>query len=176
MQDGDQAVVAAQLERPLRASVDVEWRGCPFDLPVVVRVPPILDEGTPFPTRHWLSCPLAARRIGRLESAGGVRSMERRSRHDTDFGRRLAEAHRRYAEEREAAIPEHAHPRPSGGVGGARAGVKCLHAHYADYRAGNDNPVGELVAPWIEPLNCTVPCVTEMEGRVARNPEWREPA
>jgi hypothetical protein len=90
MQDGDQAVVAAQLERPVRAPVDVEWRGCPFDLPVVVRVPSILDDGTPFPTRYWLSCPLAVRRIGRLESAGGVRSMERRSRHDPHFGRRLA--------------------------------------------------------------------------------------
>ena len=32
--------------------------------------------------------------------------------------------------------------RPSAGVGGTRRGVKCLHAHYAWYLAGGDDPVG----------------------------------
>jgi len=35
---------------------------------------------------------------------------------------------------------------PRGGVGGTRVGVKCLHAHLANYLAGNDDPVGQLVA------------------------------
>ncbi len=34
----------------------------------------------------------------------------------------------------------------SGGVGGTRVGVKCLHAHLANYLVGDDDPVGELVA------------------------------
>jgi hypothetical protein len=34
----------------------------------------------------------------------------------------------------------------SGGVGGTRVGVKCLHAHLANYLAGHDDPVGRLVA------------------------------
>ena len=33
-------------------------------LPVVVAVPPLLDDGTPFPTRYWLTCPLARIRVG----------------------------------------------------------------------------------------------------------------
>ncbi|MBU6516198.1 MAG: DUF501 domain-containing protein, partial [Acidobacteria bacterium] len=33
-----------------------------------------------------------------------------------------------------------------GGVGGTRVGVKCLHAHLANHLAGNDDPVGRLVA------------------------------
>ena len=37
-------------------------------------------------------------------------------------------------------------PRPSGGVGGTRTGVKCLHAHYAFHLAGGDDPVGRWVA------------------------------
>ena len=37
-------------------------------------------------------------------------------------------------------------PRPSGGVGGTRRGVKCLHAHYAWYLVGGDDPVGRWVA------------------------------
>jgi len=61
-------------------------------------------------------------------------------------------------------------------VGGSQGGVKCLHAHYADHAAGNENPIGAWVAPEVEPLNCTVPCVVEVDGDVVRNPEWIEPA
>ena len=56
-------------------------------------------------------------------------------------------AHEAYARERDAEIvAEHAGPRPSGGVGGTRTGVKCLHAHYAFHLAGGDDPVGR----WVE--------------------------
>ena len=37
-------------------------------------------------------------------------------------------------------------PAPFGGVGGTRQGVKCLHAHYAWFLAGGDDPVGRWVA------------------------------
>ncbi len=138
---------------------------------MVATVPPLLDDGTPFPTRYWLTCPLAGVRVGRLESVGGVRRMEARAASDEAFGRRLDAAHARYAADRDRLIPDGADPRPSGGVAGAAAGVKCLHAHYADHAAGNDNPVGEVVAAWIEPLDCEAPCV--VDG--AANPGWREP-
>jgi hypothetical protein len=168
--DAAQEVVAAQLGRRLRAPVDVVVR-CPLGLPVVVEVPPLLDDGTPFPTRYWLSCPLAMKRVGRLESSGGVKRMEARSSLEAEFGERLAAAHQRYAAERDSLIPAGSVLAPSGGVGGAKTGVKCLHAHYADFKAGNDNPVGELVAPWVEPLDCQVVCVVDAE----KNPSWREP-
>ena len=163
----DEATVEAQIGRPLRAASQVVAR-CHLGLPVVVAVPPILDDGTPFPTRYWLTCPLAVTRIGRLEASGGVKRMEAKAEADAEFGAALAEAHRRYEAERDALVPEGVEPRPRGGVGGSSRGVKCLHAHYADHAAGNANPVGELVAAWIEPLDCVVPCV--IEG--ARNPDW----
>ncbi len=168
----DQQAVAAQLGRPLRAPVDVRSR-CPLGLPVVVAVPPLLDDGTPFPTRYWLSCPAARSRIGRLESAGGVKAMDRRIRHDPEFAAAVADADRRYAAERDALLPDGATPRPAGGVGGGAGGVKCLHAHYADLRAGNGNPIGDLVAPWVEPLDCTVACVSGEPP--SSNPAWSEP-
>ena len=60
---------------------------------------------------------------------------------------RSRDAHARYAAERDAAIPPgHRGPRPSGGVGGTRTGVKCLHAHLAWYLAGGRDPVGRWVA------------------------------
>jgi hypothetical protein len=163
----DRQVIETQVGRPLRADSKAVSR-CHLDLPVVVEVPPILDDGTPFPTLYWLTCPLATTRIGRLEGAGGVKRMERKAVADPEFGRRLEEAHTSYAAKRDAMVPEATLPVPSGGVGGSSVGVKCLHAHYAHTRSGESNPVGELVASWIEPLDCQLPCV--VDG--AMNPEW----
>ena len=172
----DDAVVAAQLGRPLSSAADTALR-CHLGVPVVVRVPPHLEDGTPFPTRFWLTCPLAQRRIGRLESAGGVRAMDRKISADPEFAARHRAAARRYAAERDELLgPDDGGPRPTGGVGGSRGGAKCLHAHYADFAVGNDNPVGELVAPWVEPLDCERPCIVEVGGRAVTNSAWREPS
>lgn len=111
------------------------------------------------------------KRIGRLEGAGGVKQAEQRAGVDPGFSARLDAAHRRYARERDSLVPEGTAIRPSGGVAGAAQGVKCLHAHYADHAAGNDNPVGESVAVSVEPLDCLVPCV--IDG--VANPAWRQP-
>ncbi len=115
--------------------------------PVVIRNAPFLADGTPMPTRYWLVDRRLLRVIGTLESTGGVRQAEA----DVD-PMELAQAHERYAAEREAAIPaHHTGPRPSGGVGGTRTGVKCLHTHYAWFLAGGDDPVGRWVAERLAP-------------------------
>ena len=171
----DRSVVAAQIGRPPRSAVDVAVR-CPLGLPVVIEVPPLLDNGTPFPTLFWLSCPLAVKRIGRLESGGGVAAAEERLAADPELMSRHEAAMENYRRRRDRRLPEeYAGPRPPGGVGGARAGGKCLHAHYADYASGADNPVGEEAAAHIEPLDCAVPCVAVVTGAVVRNPAWVEP-
>lgn len=114
----------------------------PDGSPVVLRNAPILDDGTPMPTRYWLVGRRQVVAVSRLESTGGVRRAEAEV--DPEL---VAEAHRRYAAERDAAIaPDHHGPRPSGGVAGTRTGVKCLHAHYASHLAGIDDPVGAWVA------------------------------
>jgi hypothetical protein len=105
---------------------------------VVIANAPLLDDGRPMPTRYWLVGDRERVRIGRLEADTGVRRAEAAV--DPDA---LAAAHRRYAAERDALLPaDHPGLRPSGGVGGTRRGVKCLHAHYAWYLAGGDDPVG----------------------------------
>jgi hypothetical protein len=164
---GDHEVIEAQIGRPLRADSKAVSR-CHLDLPVVIEVPPLLDDGTPFPTLYWLTCPLATTRIGRLEGAGGVKRMEQKATVDPEFGRRLDAAHASYAEARDALVTVGVSPVPVGGVGGSTVGVKCLHAHYAHTRAGGSNPVGELVSSWIEPLDCLEPCVADG----ALNPKW----
>ena len=114
--------------------------------PVVIRNAPLLDDGTPMPTRYWLVGGPERDAVSRLEAAGGVRRAEAEVAPDE-----LAAAHARYAADRDAALPAgHVGPRPSGGVGGTRKGVKCLHAHYAWHLAGGDDPVGRWVAAALE--------------------------
>jgi hypothetical protein len=106
--------------------------------PAVIENAPLLEDGRPMPTRYWLVDTEVRDAVSRLEAAGGVRRAEAAV--DADA---LADAHARYGVERDRAVPAgHAGPRPSGGVGGTRQGVKCLHAHLAWYLAGGDDPVG----------------------------------
>lgn len=65
----DSKTISAQIGRPARGEVSVASR-CDLGLPVVIKVPPLLGDGTPFPTLYWLTCPLASRRVARIESAG----------------------------------------------------------------------------------------------------------
>lgn len=133
--------VAALIGRAPQGEFDVVVRTDDGD-PVVLRNAPLLFDGTPMPTRYWLVGSCASRLVGHLESSGGVRRAEA----EIDPAL-IADAHARYAAERDSAVPPgHAGPRPSGGVGGTRIGVKCLHAHYAWHLAGGDDPVGR----WVE--------------------------
>jgi hypothetical protein len=171
----DRRIVAAQIDREPRSVVDVVDR-CHLGMPVVIRVPPHLDDGTPFPTTYWLTCPLATRRIGRLEAAGGVKDADSRIAADPALGAAYRCAMDRYERDRGALIAQDASlHRPSGGVGGSHGGVKCLHAHYADHAAGNENPIGAMAAGSVEPLDCSIECVAEVDGVVVRNPDWLEP-
>ena len=132
--------VARLLGRTPRGGFEVVVRDA--DGPVVIRNDPLLHDGTPMPTRHWLVGAAARTAVSRLEAAGGVARAEQAVPADE-----VAAAHRRAAAERDAAIPAGwTGPRPSGGVGGTRTGVKCLHCHYADFLAGTGDPVGRWVA------------------------------
>jgi hypothetical protein len=140
--DHDLARVSALLGRPPRAPFTVAVRDEVTGDPVVIRNAAFLDDGTPLPTTYWLVDPGLVRAVSRLEADGGVRAASAA----VDPGA-LETAHARYAAERDARVPaDHRGPRPFGGVGGTRTGVKCLHAHYAYVLAGGDDPVGAWVA------------------------------
>ena len=133
----DRVRVAQLLGREPRGAFDVVVRSPDGD-PLVVRNAPFLDDGTPMPTRYYLVGQELVRDVSRLEADGGVRSAEA-----AVDAQALAATHARYAAERDAAIADdHIGPRPYGGVGGTRMGVKCLHAHVAHLLAGGDDPVG----------------------------------
>ena len=75
----DEAVVEAQLGRAPR-SIHAVGHRCPCGNPDVVTTEPRLDDGTPFPTTYYLTCPRAASLIGTLEAEGLMREMSERVR------------------------------------------------------------------------------------------------
>ena len=136
----DRAAVTALLGRAPTGAFEVVVRDRD-GAPVVIRNAPLLDDGTPMPTRYWLVDRDLVRDVARLEAARGVKVAEA----EVDASA-LVGAHRAYETERNAVIPAGwTGPRPFGGVGGTRQGVKCLHAHYAYWLAGGDDPVGTWV-------------------------------
>ena len=119
----DRDVVERQLGRPPRAFRRVAVR-CPFGRPAVTEQAPYDENGNPFPTTFWLTCPHLVAEVSRLEAAGGVERWTRRVEHDRDLASSLRAA---TAEQRRL------RPELPVGIGGAsRSGsLKCLHAHAA---------------------------------------------
>ena len=148
--DEDVAVVAELLGRRPGGAFTIVVRHVTDGSPVVIRNEPLLDDGRPMPTRYWLLGEPERTMVSRIESRGGVHRVEDEIGLDV-----IAAAHDAYREERDAALPDGFDgPRPSAGVGGTRVGVKCLHAHYAWFLAGGDDPVGRWVD---EQLHLPVP-------------------
>ncbi|MEZ4286958.1 MAG: DUF501 domain-containing protein [Polyangiales bacterium] len=175
MQSDDDAIVAAQIGRPSRANTEV-MRRCDWNLPLVVRMPPTLNTGEPFPTRYWLSCPLLHKRVARIEAEGGVQHADERLRTDDDFAATMAAANERYREDRESADANSGSERLArGGVGGATGGIKCLHAHLAHALATDENPLGAEIVQHVFPVDCDQPCVIRADSGYKRNDLWREP-
>jgi hypothetical protein len=155
--ESDTAYVIEVLGRPTRSTWRVAARNA-AGRPAVIENPPFLADGTPMPTRHWLVDPDLLRRIGTLEAGGAVDRVE------AELGEEvLARLHAEAAAERDALIAAgHDGPRPSGGVGGTRVGVKCLHAHAARHLAGFDDPVGR----WVMDKLHAAPATASADGEI----------
>jgi hypothetical protein len=147
----DLEFVARQLGRTPRAFRRVAVR-CPFGRPAVTEQAPFDDDGRPFPTQFYITCPHLVAAISRLEAAGGVERWTRAVESDPELTRSLDQAN---AEQRAL------RPELDAGIGGStRTGsLKCLHAHAAfalarpGYELG-DRILGELPALWPESACC----------------------
>jgi uncharacterized protein len=145
----DLALVEQLMGRPMSGRCAVAVRRSD-GRPMVIENEPHLRDGTPMPTLYWLVDRELRDAVSRLEGAGGVRRYEELV--DPD---ELARAHEAYARRRAAATVRTDAVPAQGGVGGTRRGVKCLHAHLANYLAGARDPVGELVAREVGVPSCT---------------------
>lgn len=144
--DDDRVIVAQLLGRQPLGNFEVAVRDS-TGVPAVIQNAPQLHDGRPMPTRHWLLDPLLSRLVGRLESVGGVDRAEAAvGLFAIDSIHAAARAERHRASTRLFAVPDSPtadrfdHP---GGVGGTRVGVKCLHAHVAEWLVHGNDAVGE---------------------------------
>jgi uncharacterized protein len=153
-----QAVISTQLGRPARGSPAVVHT-CGFGLPTVVRVAPRLEDGTPFPTTFWLTCPVMRARVGTLEADHAMVGLNERLEREPDLAADYAAAHERYLAFRDRL----GEPLPDAQVsaGGMPRFVKCLHVHAAHHLATCDNPIGAWTVAQATPAPCPAPCVTE---------------
>ncbi len=145
----DLRIVREQLGREPTTPFTVVAR-CVGEHPLVIRNAPIDADGRPFPTLFWLTCPDAVKAVSRVEASGAIAELNARADTDAAFASSVSRAHEAYARER--ARDDHG-AKASGGVGGTRVGVKCLHAHYANHLAGGDDPVGAWTAERVEPIH-----------------------
>lgn len=123
---------------------------------MVIENHPVLDDGSPFPTLYWLTCPILAARVSRLESEGAMNDLTERLGADPDLKERLSAAIVRYRELRD----RHAVIDDKGSIpGGGPDRVKCLHAHTAYELAAGGDPVGALTLADTGWPDCIAPCV-----------------
>jgi hypothetical protein len=154
----DQVVIEAQLGRAPRSVHEIGHR-CPCGNPDVVATEPRLEDGTPFPTTFYLTCPRAASLIGTLEASGLMREMSQRLDQDPDLAERYARAHAAYLAFRDSIgqVPEIA----GVSAGGMPSRVKCLHvlAGQALAQGRGVNPLGDEVLDLLGEYWAAGPCV-----------------
>jgi len=161
----DRALVARQLGREPRAFRRVAVR-CPYGRPAVTEQHPYDENGDPFPTTYYLTCPHLVAAVSRLEAAGGVERWSRAAAADPDLDASLARGH-----DEQRTVRRGLAAGRSGSDGGASLGLgiggagrhgslKCLHAHaaYALARPGyllGERILAELEPPWPVGRCCT---------------------
>ena len=160
----DRDVVERQLGRSPRALEGVAHR-CPCGQPDVVETAPRLEDGTPFPTLYYLTCPRASAAASRLESAGLMKEWQAELGTDEELATGYRAAHERYLVERDAkdVLPTRAT------AGGMPDRVKCLHALAAHALAAGPgvNPIGDRavagMGEWWAAGPCAAPAPTDPE-------------
>lgn len=158
--DEDRAVVEAQLGRPVRGRWAVAAR-CHLGVPMVIESHPRLDDGSPFPTLFWLTCPVLVKRASGLEATGRMAELTDRLAGDDSLRRRLQTALDRYQARRDV----HERIEISGAPpGGGPEKLKCLHAHLAHQLADPPNPTGATTLAQTGWPDCRVACYSVPTG------------
>jgi hypothetical protein len=159
----DVAAIAAQLGRVPRGLRAVAHR-CPCGLPDVVETAPRLEDGSPFPTLFYLTCPRAASAIGTLEADGVMKEQTARLAEDPELAAAYQRAHEDYIARRDAIEVLEGFP----SAGGMPDRVKCLHVLVGHSLAAGPgvNPLGDealaMLPEWWRKGPCV--CADSAEG------------
>lgn len=149
--DRDLEVLAEQLGRVPRGVVGIAAR-CVCGRPLVVRTAPRLDDGTPFPTTYYLTCPPAVAAVSTLEAGGLMKELTARVAGEPELAAAYGRAHEAYLADREelGTVEEIA----GVSAGGMPTRVKCLHVLVGHALAAGPgvNPIGDLVLAELQPV------------------------
>lgn len=139
----DLEVLREQLDRVPRGVVGIAAR-CVCGRPLVVKTAPRLEDGTPFPTTFYLTCPPIVKGCSVLEAEHIMETFNELLTNDEDIAAAYARAHRDYIARRD----ELGEVEEIAGVsaGGMPTRVKCLHALVGHALATGPgvNPIGDL--------------------------------
>ncbi len=139
----DLEVLREQLDRVPRGVVGIAAR-CVCGRPLVVKTAPRLEDGTPFPTTFYLTCPPIVKGCSVLEAEHIMESFNELLTNDEDIAAAYTRAHRDYIARRD----ELGEVEEIAGVsaGGMPTRVKCLHALVGHALAAGPgvNPIGDL--------------------------------
>ncbi|MEV6313942.1 DUF501 domain-containing protein [Streptomyces sp. NPDC051776] len=169
--DADIKAIGEQLGRVPRGLRAVAHR-CPCGLPDVVETAPRLEDGTPFPTLYYLTCPRAASAIGTLEAEGVMKDMSARLGEDPELAAAYRAAHEDYIRRRDAVEVLEGFP----SAGGMPDRVKCLHVLVAHSLAAGPgvNPLGDEALALLPEWWRKGPCVSCPPGGQEQDAETRE--
>lgn len=153
----DFAAVRAQLGRDPRSVIEVAHR-CYCGQPDVLKTSPRLDDGTPFPTLYYMTCPKATGAIGTLEANGVMKELADAIASDPELAAGYEAAHEVYLAQREAI--EHVEEIAGISAGGMPTRVKCLHVLIGHSLAAGPgvNPVGDIALAMLKDWGQTGPC------------------
>ena len=153
----DFAAVCAQLGREPRSVIEVAHR-CSCGQPDVLKTAPRLEDGTPFPTLYYLTCPRATGAIGTLEANGVMKQLADAIAADSVLAHAYKAAHEIYLEEREAI--EHVDEIAGVSAGGMPSRVKCLHVLIGHSLAAGPgvNPLGDMALAMLKDWGQLGPC------------------
>jgi hypothetical protein len=156
--DDERALVERQLGRPPRGMLGVAHR-CPCGQPDVVETAPRLEDGTPFPTLYYLTCPRAVVAASRLEASGVMREWQAELATDPGLAAGYRAAHEAYLAARDA----HGVLETRATAGGMPDRVKCLHALAAHALAAGPgvNPIGDRAVAGMNRWWAAGPCAQE---------------
>jgi hypothetical protein len=162
--EADIRAIEAQLGRVPRSIHDIGHR-CPCGNPDVVTTEPRLDDGTPFPTTYYLTCPRASSLIGTLEASGLMKEMSARLADDPELAASYRAAHEAYLRAREsiAATQGYTVEEIEGiSAGGMPDRVKCLHvlAGQSLAQGRGVNPLGDEVLDALGEWWAAGPCTS----------------
>jgi len=168
--NNESKIVEQQIGRKLRSKSEISCR-CHLNIPAVIKVPPKLNDGTPFPTTYWLTCPMFNKKIGTLESHGLIKDLDNEITNNPDLKKQWKSRQISYEQERENLEINDLGPQASGGVGGAKKSIKCLHSHTADELSTGQNVIGKIVIESIGVFNCEEVCVNP--ETFEKNKDWK---